>query len=136
NGDKISLRRRQLHNSATPQLPMNAQLPTPKTPKSRSEVGFYPWKFDFLPWVFGSCGVGRSLGVGSCGVVELAGARQKYRRKSTRPVFFTRGANRSPVFLKTARTMSVRKSSIRTPLSISFQVTGVDTHARGCGRTE
>src|SRR5262249_15520150 len=60
----------------------------------------------------------------------------RYLRRSTPPVLRSSGVNRSPVFLNRARTLSRRKSSIRTPLSTSFQVMGVDTQARGCGRTE
>src|ERR1044071_6696219 len=85
-----------------------------------------------------------SILIGATGIWQLAtgdwrlatDARQKYRRRSTRPAFFSRGANRSPVFLKRARTLSRRKSSMRTPLSISFHDTGVETQASGCGRTE
>ena len=57
-------------------------------------------------------------------------------RRSTRPARASSGLNRSPVFLNRARTLSRRKSSIRTPRSISFHVTGVETQARGWGRTE
>ena len=56
------------------------------------------------------------------------------RRK--RPFSSRRGFQRSPSFLTRAGTLSTRKSSIATPFSISFQVTGVETDARGLGRTE
>src|SRR5689334_12781486 len=61
----------QLRNAATPQRPMNAQLPTPKTPKQERGTCVFCWEFAFLPWMFWALGVGRSLGVGSCGVAEL-----------------------------------------------------------------
>src|SRR5712691_3581110 len=52
-------------------------------------------------------------------------------------LFFPRtGFHRSPTFATRARTLSIRKSSMRTPSSISSHVTGVDTPANGVGRTE
>ncbi len=46
------------------------------------------------------------------------------------------GFQRSPASRTRSRTLSMRKSSMRTPPSISSQVTGVDTDAIGVGRTE
>ena len=62
--------------------------------------------------------------------------RQRYLLRSTRLVFCSSGFQRSPVLANRLRTLSILKSSIRTPASISSQVTGVETGARGRGRTE
>src|SRR5260370_33379458 len=50
--------------------------------------------------------------------------------------FASKGFHRSPSFAIRFRTLSRRKSSILTPRSSSFQVTGVETVAFGVGRTE
>src|SRR5262245_12232038 len=54
---------------------------------------------------------------------------------ANRPVPERRGCQRSPSLRTRAGTLSIRKSSIETPFSTSFQVTGVETVARGVGRT-
>ncbi len=41
-----------------------------------------------------------------------------------------------PQLFKSCGTVSIVKSSMRTPRSTSFQVTGVETVAAGFGRTE
>src|SRR5262249_39921655 len=61
---------------------------------------------------------------------------QSKRARSKRPSEARSGAHRSPRRLMRAGTLSSRKSSIATPRSISCHVTGVDTAARGLGRTE
>jgi hypothetical protein len=44
---------RQLRNAATPQRPINAHAPTPKTSKAgRQSPGSSPWEFAFLLWTF------------------------------------------------------------------------------------
>src|SRR5262249_8469061 len=58
------------------------------------------------------------------------------RPRSKRPRRSRSGAQRSPRRRTRAGTLSGRKSSVRTPSSISRQLTGVETHARGLGRTE
>src|SRR5687767_5922937 len=56
--------------------------------------------------------------------------------KSNRPRLSLSGPQRSPRRLTRAGTLSMRKSSIAIPFSISFHETGVDTGARGRGRGE
>lgn len=63
-------------------------------------------------------------------------AAQKNFSSRNRPRAKSNGFQRSPSFSRRAGTLSMRKSSISIPLSISFQVTGVETVARGVGRTE
>src|SRR5712675_547821 len=46
------------------------------------------------------------------------------------------GFHRSPIFATRAGTLAIVKSSMRSPFSISFHVTGVDTVASGRGRGE
>jgi hypothetical protein len=60
----------------------------------------------------------------------------RYFSSRTRPRARSRGAQRSPRRWTRARTLSMRKSSRWMPFSISRHVTGVDTDARGRGRTE
>src|SRR5439155_12440974 len=50
--------------------------------------------------------------------------------------FASSGAHRSPRRRTRAGRLSMRKSSIAIPCSTSAQVTGVETAARGVGRTE
>src|SRR5215204_2585565 len=69
----------QLHNAATPQLPRNAQRPTPKTPNPI--------------WAFWQLGVGRFLGV-----VELRRCvvlRATLDVRASRYAFFRRDAEES-----------------------------------------
>src|SRR5436190_23430692 len=63
-------------NSTTPQLPTPNERPSSnaqdsQVKKARSEVGFSGLDVGFLPWAFWEFRVGRYLGIGSCGVVEL-----------------------------------------------------------------
>ena len=68
---------------------------------------------------------------------DTGDARPQLKRcRSTRPFAASSGAHRSPSRRTRAGTLSMRKSSITTPRSTSAQVTGVDTAARGVGRTE
>src|SRR5215471_9060233 len=60
----------------------------------------------------------------------------RYFSKRTLPVRASNGFQRSPTLRTRAGTLSMRKSSIRKPRSISRHVTGVDTGARCLGRTE
>jgi ABC-type lipoprotein release transport system permease subunit len=60
----------------------------------------------------------------------------KYFSRSVRPIVSSNSAHRSPRFAIRSRTLSRRKSSVATPLASSSHVTGVDTVARGRGRTE
>src|SRR5207253_763777 len=56
-------------------------------------------------------------------------------RRSKR--FFPRtGFQRSPTLRTRSRTLSILKSSMRTPSSISSHFTGVETEATGVGRIE
>ena len=61
---------------------------------------------------------------------------QKNFSNGNLPLGERRGFQRSPSFAKRAGALSTRKSSMATPFSISSQVTGVETVARGLGRTE
>src|SRR5688500_8775812 len=67
-----------------------------------------------------------------------AGQREGHNsfRRSNRPRVSLSGLQRSPMPLTRAGTLSMRKSSIASPFSISFHETGVDTGARGLGRGE
>src|SRR5882672_3534360 len=56
--------------------------------------------------------------------------------KSVRPRDASSGFQRSPTFAIRSRTLSSRKSSIRTPRATSDHSSGVDTVASGVGRTE
>src|SRR5262249_31126390 len=62
--------------------------------------------------------------------------RYPSRARSYRPRCRTSARQRSPRRVTRAGTVSIRWSSTRTPRSTSSQVSGVDTAARGCGRTE
>ena len=70
--------------------------------------------------------------------VTLRGMRRCYTycERLKRPRAASSGFHRSPIFATRAGTFLTVKSSMRTPCSISFQVTGVDTVASGRGRTE
>src|SRR5207247_1169092 len=57
-------------------------------------------------------------------------------RKSNRFFPTATAFHRSPIFSTRCRTLSMRKSSMRTPFSISSHFTGVDTEATGVGRIE
>jgi hypothetical protein len=61
---------------------------------------------------------------------------QRTRPRSNRSLLASNGAQRSPTFFTRAGTVSIRKSSVATPRSSSRHLTGVDTVARGRGRTE
>ena len=58
------------------------------------------------------------------------------RSSRTRPLLASKGFQRSPRLDRRAGTLAKWKSSMARPRSISSQVTGVDTAAAGCGRTE
>jgi hypothetical protein len=60
----------------------------------------------------------------------------KYGSRLNRFCFDNKGAQRSPSFSIRLRTLSIRKSSMSMPRSISFHVTGVETIAFGVGRIE
>ena len=60
----------------------------------------------------------------------------RYFPRSNRPRAESSGFHKSPRRATRFGTFFMVKSSIRTPRSISFQVTGVDTVASGRGRTE
>ncbi len=62
--------------------------------------------------------------------------RDEERSRLVRPFAASSGFHRSPSFAMRSRTLSSRKSSIRTPFSTSSHVSGVDTVAFGFGRTE
>src|SRR5204862_6974394 len=68
---KRSPRQDQLHNAAIPQLPMNAQLSTPKTPNPGPEVAARLASYLGSFW---QLRLGYCLGVGRCGVAELISA--------------------------------------------------------------
>ena len=68
------------------------------------------------------------------GRLEWQGQKNFSSRK--RPRVSSSGFQRSPRFVRRAGTLSIRKSSIATPFSISSQVTGVETVVFGLGRTE
>lgn len=61
---------------------------------------------------------------------------EKNLSRLVRPLLVSSGFQRSPTFLMRWRTVSIVKSSMRIPFSISFHVTGVETVASGLGRTE
>ena len=69
--------------------------------------------------------------------IEVADVHDpKKRPRSVRPRLSSSGFHRSPTLAMRWRTLSSLKSSILAPFSTSFQVSGVDTVARGFGRTE
>src|SRR5215471_16038426 len=69
----------QLHN---PQLPTNSQLRNPQNAQVKKPEGLNFENSSFASWLgnFGSCGVGRSLGVGSCEVAKFAPDSPSRRR--------------------------------------------------------
>ena len=77
--------------------------------------------------------VRRDTGSDPFTVVHL---REKKRSRFVRSFAASNGFQRSPSFAMRWRTLSILKSSRRTPFSSSFHATGVDTVARGLGRTE
>src|SRR4030095_4649240 len=82
-----------------------------------------------------------SRGAGAADRAQRPGLPRSTRRearavKSKRALGALRGAQRSPSSAMRAGTLSMRKSSISKPRATSAQVTGVDTGARGRGRTE
>src|SRR6266478_5874386 len=60
----------------------------------------------------------------------------KYGSSLNRFCFDNNGDQRSLIFSIRLRTLSMRKSSMAMPRSISFQSTGVETVALGVGRIE
>ena len=56
--------------------------------------------------------------------------------RSVRPRDASSGFQRSPTFAILSRTLSRRKSSMRTPRATSVHSSGVETVASGVGRTE
>ena len=69
--------------------------------------------------------------------IEVADVHDpKNRPRSVRPRLPSSGFHRSPTLAIRWRTLSSLKSSICAPFSTSFHVSGVDTVARGLGRTE
>ena len=69
--------------------------------------------------------------------IELAEVHDpKKRPRSVRPRLPRIGFHRSPTLAIRRRTLSSLKSSMCAPFSTSFHASGVDTVARGLGRTE